>query len=165
MAEEAAREAITRPALLVAKDGEEPYWAPGFEFDDKSLARLIAYLEGESGVIEPFTIQLLCREAEAIAHKKETAEGGLVRLTLGDFNEGKDFEQVLKNFYQDSLKRLEQRLGKFARSNAEELCEHALLDRDGRRLLLEAGQVRDQSGVDDETLDILLQERMVRRER
>jgi hypothetical protein len=30
---------------------------------------------------------------------------------------------------------------------------------------LEVGQVRDQSGVDDETLDILLQERLVRRER
>jgi hypothetical protein len=174
LAEDEARRAIAKPAGLVAEDGEEPFWAPRFEFEDSTLDKMIAYLKGKSGVIEPFTLQLLCGHAEAIARRKgEVGEGpggngekseGLVRLTLADFNGGEDFEQVLKNFYQQVLWKVEQKLGGSARSNAEELCEHGLLDGEGHRLSLQEGQIRHQCGVDAETLDVLRQERLIRRE-
>jgi hypothetical protein len=70
LTEEAAREAITVPAQLPAKAGEEPYWSPPFDFEPGALNSIIDYLKGNSGVIEPFQLQLLCRHAEVIAHPR-----------------------------------------------------------------------------------------------
>ncbi len=165
LSEEGARDAITNPARLLAQEGEEPFWPPRFELEKPALDKMIEFLKGKSKVIEPFTLQLLCRHAEAIAHRKGEERMGPVLLTLADFNEEKDFEQVLKNFYQDVLVKLEKELGATARINAEELCEHGLLDREGRRLLLEERQISDQFGVDVATLAMLVHERLVRRER
>jgi len=183
---DAAGRAIVEPAKLEAKEGGEPFWAPKFDFDKPALEAMLAYLKGRSGVIEPFALQLLARHAEAIAHRKgeesadevsEACQGkgaflrrereetdGLVRLTLADFDGGKDFEQVLKNFYQNVLVTVQQKLGTAARNDVEELCEHGLLDSDGRRLLLEEGQIRDNFGVGADTLTLLGQERLIRRE-
>src|SRR5574337_469592 len=165
LSEEGAREAITNPAQLLAQEGEEPFWTPEFEYDTPALDKMIEFLKGDAGVIEPFTLQLLCRKAESLAHDKAGASKKPVTLTLADFHDGRDFKQVLRSFYQEALGRLEQSLGPPTRTNVEEMCEHGLLDREGRRLLLEEGQIHDQFGVDDKTLKVLLQERLVRRER
>src|SRR5574337_728022 len=165
LSEEGAREAITNPAQLLAQEGEEPFWTPEFEYETPALDKMIEFLKGDAGVIEPFTLQLLCRKAESLAHDKGGASKKPVTLTLADFHDGRDFKQVLRSFYQEALGRLEQSLGPSARTNVEEMCEHGLLDREGRRLLLEEGQIHDQFGVDDKTLKVLLQERLVRRER
>ena len=165
LSEEGAREAVT-DARLVAQDGDEPYWAPPFEFEKSVLDEMITFLMGEAGVIEPFALQLLCRRGESIVHDKGQKSKSLAVLTLADFNYGRDFSQVLKNFYQEAMERLEHRLGRAARENVEELCEHGLLDHEqGRRLLLEKLQIHDQFGVDDRALNVLVQERLVRRER
>jgi Novel STAND NTPase 1 len=158
--EDEAREAITGPAQLKTGPGEKPYWSPRFDFDPPALDSMIVYLKGKSGVIEPFALQLLCQHAEAIAHDKASANESSVKLTLADFKGAKDFKSVLNSFYRDTLKKLP-----FStRNRAEELCEHGLLDRDGRRLTLEEGQIRRDYGLEAETLDILAQERLVRRE-
>jgi hypothetical protein len=166
LSEEGAREAVTNPAQLVAQDGNEPFWVPPFEFEKSVLDEMITFLMGEAGVIEPFTLQLLCRRGESIAHDKGRKSKDLAVLTLADFKDGQDFSQVLKNFYQEAMERLEHGLGRAARDNVEELCEHGLLDREqGRRLLLEKLQIHHQFGVDDRALNVLVQERLVRRER
>ena len=166
LSEEGAREAVTNPAQLVAQSGGEAFWAPLFEFEESTLDEMITFLKGEAGVIEPFTLQLICRRAESIAHDKGRKGNSLPVLTLADFKDGRDFSQVLKNFYQEAMERLEHRLGHAARDGVEELCEHGLLDREqGRRLLLEERQIQDQFGVDDRALNVLVQERLVRRER
>ena len=165
LTEEGAREAITKPAGLEAKAGEAPFRAPRFEFETSALDEMIVYLQGKSGVIEGFALQLLCGQAEALACRKGENGQGLVCLTLADFKEGKDFEQVLKNFYRDALGKVAQELGEAARANAEELCEHGLLDREGHRSLLLGAQIRRRYGVDDQILEVFLQERLVRRER
>lgn len=161
LTEEAAREAITEPAQLTVKAGEEPYWAPRFDFETTALDSMIAYLKGTSGVIEPFQLQLLCRHAEAIAHEKGSTQNASVELTLADFNGGKDFASVLNNFYRDTLRKLP----RSQRKRAEALCEEGLLDASGHRLMLEEGQLRRAFGLEAETLTALLQERLVRRER
>jgi tetratricopeptide (TPR) repeat protein len=158
--EDEAREAITGPAQLKTPSGEEPYWSPRFDFDPPALDSMIVYLKGKSGVVEPFALQLLARHAEAIAHDKASANDSSVKLTLADFKGAKDFESVLNSFYRDTLKKLPFSM----RNKAEELCEHGLLDRDGRRLTLEEGQIRRNYGLEGETLDILAQERLLRRE-
>lgn len=160
LTEKAAREGITRPAQLTAGAGEEPYWAPRFDFEPSALDSMIAYLKGSSGVIEPFQLQLLCRHAEAIAYAKGGTQNDLVQLTLADFSGSKDFTSVLKNFYRDTLLKLDSS----QRKRAEELCEEGLLNVSGHRLMLEEGQILRDFRITPDTLNTLSQERLVRRE-
>jgi tetratricopeptide (TPR) repeat protein len=160
LSEHGAREAITEPAQLQPEAGEEPYWSPRFELDPPVLDEMMKYLKGESDVIEPFTLQLLCQHTEAIAHDKAGANHNSVKLTADDFKGGKSFASVLRSFYLDILNKL----SLAQRENAEELCEHGLLDRDGHRLMLEEAQIGREFDVDAKTLEILAQERLVRRE-
>jgi tetratricopeptide (TPR) repeat protein len=161
LSESAARDAIAKPAQLDVKEGEEPFWAPRFEFEPAAIEEVLAYLKGKSGVIEPFTLQLLCRHVEAIAHDKSERGQGPIRLALADFAGARTFESVLKNFYRDALGKLPASV----QDRAEELCEHGFLDREGRRLPLEEGQIYDQFRIDAQTLESLVQERVIRRER
>jgi hypothetical protein len=161
LTERAAREAITNPSQLVAEEGEEPFWTSPFDFEASALDSLVKYLKGKSGVIEPFTLQLLCQHAEVVAHGMSDKRERRIRLTLAKFNGGKDFGSVLNNFYQSVLGKLT----KSTRTKAEELCEHGLLDRDGRRLPLAHQEIVTRFGVGAETLDVLAEERLLRRER
>lgn len=152
LTEEAARDAITGPAQLVAPDLSQP-----FDFDPAALDMMMTELKGKSGVIEPFQLQLLARHAETIAARKG---GG--RLTPEDFRGGQDFESVLKNFYLDTLQRIDSRP---QRAKAQILAEEGLLGASGHRLMLEARQIVSDYGVTHETLQTLETSRLVRRER
>ena len=152
MTEQAARDAITGPAQLVAPD-----LSPPFEFDPAALDMMMNELKGKSGVIEPFQLQLLARHAETIAGLKG---GG--RLTPEDFRGAQDFESVLKNFYRDTLQRIASRP---QRSRAQLLAEEGLLGAAGHRLMLEERQIISDYGVTPETLQTLETSRLVRRER
>lgn len=149
MTEEAAREAITGPARVVA-----PGLSPPFDFDPAALDLLIAELKGRSGVIEPFQLQLLARHAETIAARKG---GGT--LAADDFRGTHDFESVLKNFYRNTLRGVAQR------AKAQRLVEEGLLGAAGHRLMLEERQIRSDYGVAPETLHALESSRLLRRER
>lgn len=152
MTEQAARDAITGPAQLVAPD-----LSPPFEFDPAALDMMMDELKGKSGVIEPFQLQLLARHAETIAESKG---GG--RLTPEDFRGAQDFESVLKNFYRDTLQRIASRP---QRARAQMLAEEGLLGAAGHRLMLEERQIMSDYGVTAETLQTLESSRLVRRER
>ena len=161
LSEEAAREAITAPAQLTAGGGEEPYWAPCFDFEQAAIDAMVDYLKGNSGVIEPFQLQLLSRHAEAIAHAKGGPQGDSVELTLKDFTGGKAFSFVLNNFYRNTL----HKLPRVQRKKAGALCEEGLLDASGNRLPLEEKQILSKFRLKTDTLATLLQERIIRRER
>jgi hypothetical protein len=161
LTERAARQAITNPSQLVAKEGEEQFWTSPFDFEAAALDRMVTFLKGKSGVIEPFTLQLLCRHAEGIAHGMSDGREERIPLTAAEFDGAEDFGSVLNNFYHNVL----DKLPKSSRTKAEELCEHGLLDRDGRRLPLAQQEIMTRFGVGAETLDILAGERLVRRER
>ena len=152
LTEEAARDAITGPAQLVAPDQSPP-----FEFDPAALDMMMNELKGKSGVIEPFQLQLLARHAETIA----AAKGG-GRLTPEDFRGAQDFESVLKNFYRDTLQRIASRP---QRARAQMLVEEGLLGAAGHRLMLEERQILSEYDVTPETLQTLETSRLVRRER
>ena len=161
LTEEAARMAIVEPAQLAAAAGEEPYWAPRFNFEPSALDSMIGYLKGSSGVIEPFQLQLLCRHAEVIAYGKAVPQEAPIELTLADLNGSQGFASVLNNFYRDTLRKLP----RSQRKKAEALCEEGLLGASGHRLMLEESQIRGDFGVEAETLATLSQERLVRREK
>lgn len=161
LTENAAREAIMKPAVLVAGAGEEPYWSPSFEFEPAVIESMIAYLKGSAGIIEPFQLQLLCRHAEAIARTKHSTGGRSVTLSPADFSGIQDFSTVLKNFYQDTTRKIPSS----QRKKAKELCEEGLLDVSGHRLMLEEGQIREEFGIKTDTLTTLSIARLIRRER
>ncbi|HEX2123690.1 MAG TPA: tetratricopeptide repeat protein, partial [Thermoanaerobaculia bacterium] len=162
MGESAAREAITRPARLVADERQQPYGSPPFELDPAALDRMIAFLKGSSGVIEPFQLQLLCRRAERLAVRQQRETGAaLVTLTANEFGETQQFEAVLKNFYRDTLAKVSPPQ---QRARAARLCEEGLLGGSGHRLMLEETQIRDTYGVSEDTLAMLARERLVVRE-
>jgi hypothetical protein len=161
LTEEAAREAITRPAQLTPGAAEDTYGVPPFEFDPLALDSMLAYLKGSSGVIEPFQLQLLCRHAEVIAAGKTGTPGTLVRLTPADFDGSKAFDSVLKNFYRDALLTLDGP----QRRRAEVLCEEGLLDPAGHRLMMEEQQIQTEFGITTRSLATLSMARLLRRER
>lgn len=161
LTEDAARKAITGPAQLMAGAGEEPYWAPRFDFEPPALDSMIAFLKGKSDVIEPFQLQLLCRHAEAIVCAKRSTQNDLIKLAPADFNGSKGFDSVLKNFYRDTLLKLD----RSQRSRAETLCEVGLLGTSGHRLMLEERQIHSEFGITKGALTTLSQERLLRRER
>ncbi len=161
LAETAAREAIIGPARLIAGSGEAPYWAPAFDFEAPALEGMLAYLRGKFAVIEPFQLQLLCRHAEKIAYAKRGQPNNTVTLTSADFAGSQGYDSVLKNFYHDTL----QKLPAPQRKKARELCEEALLNSAGHRMMLEEGQIQSEFGVNAASLSTLSQERLVRRER
>jgi tetratricopeptide (TPR) repeat protein len=157
LTENGARAAITEPAQLKAAAGEEPYWAPPFGFEPAVLDRMIKFLQGTSGEIEPFQLQLLCRHAEKIAFSKSGKSGSAVMLEPSDFSGTRDFPSVLKNFYRDTLDKLPQ----FQKKRAERLCEEGLLNASGHRRMREQDEIQKEFGIDKETLNILSQERLV----
>jgi tetratricopeptide (TPR) repeat protein len=160
--EEAARAAIVGPAQLQAAEGEERYTVPPFTFDAPTLQAMIDYLKGSSGVIEPFQLQLLCRNAEIIAFQKARAVEAPVELTLADFQGGRGFGSVLEDFYRDTLHKI---ASPAQRRKAQVLAEEGLLGASGHRLMLEERQILNEYGLRQSTLDTLARERLVRRER
>ena len=161
LSEAAAREAIVEPARLPDLPGAAPFRVQPFHLEPAAVDRMIGYLRGKFGVIEPFQLQLLCHHAEAIAGRKQTAGGAEVRLTTADFEGASSFEHVLRDFYRGALKEL----SPGQRRRARLLCEDGLLDRAGHRLMLEEDQIQREFGVRRESLSILAQERVLRRER
>lgn len=159
MSKEAARAAITGPARLVPGPGQPPYASPRFEFDPPALRAMIVYLQGSSGVIEPFQLQLLCGHAEAIATKKGS---GTVTLTLEDFRAGEEFTSVLDHFYRSAIEELSPRS---QQKKAALLCEDGLLDAAGHRLMLHEAQILTEYRVKPETLATLTRLRLIRTER
>ena len=79
-----------------------------------------------------------------------------------DFRGAQDFESVLKNFYRDTLQRIESRP---QRAKAQMLVEEGLLGAAGHRLMLEERQILSDYDVTPETLQTLETSRLVRRER
>ncbi len=159
MSEEAARAAITGPAGLEPGPDEPPYASPRFELDREALEAMVDYLQGSSGVIEPFQLQLLCGHAEGIAMRKV---GRPVTLTLDDFRGSNAFASVLHNFYRGTLDKLSPPA---QRKRAAALCEEGLLDAAGHRLMLHEGQIVADYGVKPQTLAALCQTRLIRSER
>jgi tetratricopeptide (TPR) repeat protein len=159
MSEEAARAAITGPAGLEPGPNEPPYASPRFELDREALEAMVDYLQGSSGVIEPFQLQLLCGHAEGIAMRKV---GQPVTMTLDDFRGSHAFASVLHNFYRGTLDKLSP---PSQRKRAAALCEEGLLDAAGHRLMLHEGQIVADYHVKPLTLAALCQTRLIRSER
>jgi tetratricopeptide (TPR) repeat protein len=156
---EEAREAIVEPAGLPGDD-----WAsPPFAYTDEALALLTDFIDGASAtvrVVEPLTLQLVCRRAETIAMERRTTKGGPVTLGVQDFGGAAGLERLVHDYYERVLIRIPPG----ARGRAQHMFEEGLLDPAGKRLMLEQGEIEREYRLDAATLNDLVASGLLRRE-
>ncbi len=170
LADEDARKAIVEPALQQPGPGQPPFDSPAFAFDASVVDAMLEFLRGESKIIEPFQLQLLCCHAEDIVTARTRArsaagtahrgEGEMPVIRLGDMGGVAGMEQVQKRFYERTIARLP----RHSRAAARRLCEEGLISAEGRRLMLDGSQIASEFKLPATDLDALVEQRLLRRE-
>jgi tetratricopeptide (TPR) repeat protein len=163
-----AKKAICEPAslerMVAIDDGYRMEFATErFEYDESALAVMLEFLHGRSRQIEPWELQLLCMHVEQhVVPRLRDARGSSnpLRVTAADLGGADAMRRVLSTFYETTIGKLPGAQGRRAR----ELCDTGLVSSQGRRLPLERDQIRSEWKVTDETLDRLVDDRLVRRE-
>jgi tetratricopeptide (TPR) repeat protein len=184
LGEEDARLAICRPAARREEADDTPFETPPFEYEEDALVAMLTFLRGESRIIEPFQLQLVCCRAEdivaarakesdsqdSIAQRRNRPEASaapesgqvrpLIRITSADLGGPAGMDAVLKQFY----RRVIGMLGWRERRRARRLCEEGLLSSKGTRLMLDQTQIESEHRVSAAALSTLVDERLLRRE-
>jgi hypothetical protein len=157
---EEAKEAIVEPAKF-----EGDAWSsPPFELEPACLDSLIDFIDGASDkakVIEPLTLQLVCQQAEEIAIKRRGPPGHRTKLGFSDFGGLAGVERLVQNYFKSELDKLG---GPRIRKQAQAMFEQGLLDPNGKRLMLEQGEIERGYGLDAAALNKLVDSRLLRRE-
>lgn len=152
-----ARQAIVEPAALPG----DAWASPPFGYSDDTLAQLIDFIDGSSAVvrvIEPLTLQLVCRCAEEMAIERGAAG---ITLNMQDFGGLAGLDRLVREHYQKVLGQIESTR---VRRRAQRLFEEGLLDPTGKRLMLEQGEIKRIYDIDVSTLDALVDSSVLRRE-
>jgi len=159
MTREQAREAILSPAALATSECEIQFATAPFDIAEDLLTAMLDFLKGQSEVIEPFQLQLLCSHLETTfappANAPRDAPIGLAQ-TGGSAWMG----EVVRDFYTAALRQLPAEQRKKARL----LCEDGLLTREGFRQMLPEAVIRDEWRCSAETLKQLVDRHLLRTE-
>jgi hypothetical protein len=139
---------------------------PRFEYSEAAVTEILDFLSSNSagtvtadGSIDPSQLQIVCQYVErTIVPRKAGAGAGPVRIDAADLEGRAGLDQVLSRFYRRTIESLP---GDQAH-RAEALCEQGLINREGRRLSLEQGQIVDEYGVTLVTLQALVDGRLLR---
>ncbi|MCE7914117.1 MAG: NACHT domain-containing protein [Nitrosomonas sp. PRO4] len=154
-----AEQAIRLPAVCQPNETAQ-FIAPAFSYADDALAEIIRYLRGKSGVIEPFQLQLVCRDIEQQIVQQSTANKLVTCITTELLGGEMRLNAVVKKFYQQTLAKLPQR----DRWNAQRLCEESLLNAEGFRLPMQEYEIFRQYNLDHQALVPLVEARLLRKE-
>ncbi len=170
-----ASEAITRP---VAMTGD--YVSPNFGYSAAALEGILGALAANvgggisnvGGVLNPsdvkttdvktteiaaFQLQLVCRQLEDKIIQQRRPTGFQV---TPDFYGGTDgIRQIIEDFYHQVL----EKTPAAERDAVEKLLARGLI-RNGRRIMMEASAMRDEYGVSQAALELLHDERLLKRE-
>lgn len=162
MSEEHARQAIQEPARTgseVLPTGDE-FATPTFEYEEDALRDMIGFLKGRSEFIEPFQLQILCSHVEDSIARQKAETQVPIRVDAKSLGGADALRQVMVRFYSDAMAGLVRN----QRKGARELCEVGLLTESGNRLLLSEEQIRTNYKVSADTLEFLINRRVLRRE-
>jgi tetratricopeptide (TPR) repeat protein len=141
------------------------------------MQELLRFLQGRSGVVESFQLQLLCCRAEEIiaARAKERmaaatappAAAGIndsdntisaFRISGADLGGPAGMQDVLRRFYQHAIGMLRWR----DRRRARRLCEEGMVSATGSRIMLHEAQIQSDYGVTGPALKTLVNARLLR---
>jgi Novel STAND NTPase 1 len=157
-----ARRAVTEPAGLMADD--VPFATEPFVYDETTVTELMATARTNDGHIDPFVLQIFCGHIEKQVRQRQAegmpAASPLVVVT-SDLHGGKGRKAPPSTFYLEVLDRLP---GWTQRRHARRLCEDGLLTGDGRRRSLLQEDLKEDFNLDDASLELLEQARLLRKE-
>ncbi|MDD4963740.1 MAG: hypothetical protein PHI11_07480 [Gallionella sp.] len=159
----AAKAAIDGPATV---QHQELATKP-FIFQPEAVQGILKYLlsKTQSKVkssyrfIEPFHLQLVCQHAEDLAVKCQSQASDEVEVSWEALGGEKGMKATLSNFYLKSIQSLQTRQ---MRRSVRELCEQSLISPTGRRLSLEENEIMRLFKLDHETLQQLVNNRLLR---
>ena len=163
---EVAATAITGPAAIEdAKIATRP-----FTVDTQCVSLILAALTRSfaagtgrgSRYVEPFHLQLICQRIENIVTVKQKLSGQEVVVTFKDLGGEQGLAQTMENFYSDAIRALP---GRHLQGAVRVLCEQFLISPEGRRLSLEERELRRQLKLPAETLNQLVERRLLRTDR
>jgi hypothetical protein len=160
---DAAAEAMTGPAGIE----DEVYHTKPFRFDPDTVATVLRYLsEHRTGpttdkavFVEPFHLQLICQKIEAIAEQQQRQFQSDLVITMNSIGGEAALRHTLKDFYIEALGTL---YPNRVRRAVRRLCEDFLISPEGRRLSLNEYEIRQQLGLYRETLQQLVNKRLLR---
>lgn len=159
LSDKQAEQAIRQPAAFPSDVGTS-FTTPSFGYADDALADIIHYLRGKSAVIEPFQLQLVCRDIEQQIIRLSTPDKPIQQFTRSLLGGEKRLNTIVKNFYQQTLAKLP----KHHQKNAQNLCEEGLTSNEGFRLPLQENQIFEQYKLDSLALAPLVEARLLRKE-
>lgn len=158
-----ASDAIIRPAVM---PGE--YASPVFGYSPAALEGILDALAANvGGVLNPadvktteiaaFQLQLVCQHLEEkIIHEKRQ-KGFQIEPDFYGGSEG--IRQIIEDFYNQVI----EKVAPAEREAVEKLLARGLI-RNGRRIMMEASAMRDEYGVSQAALELLHDERLLKRE-
>jgi hypothetical protein len=159
----AATEAMTGPARI----DDQSFQTKPFTYDPEAVTAILNYLskrriksvaENEA-YIEPFHLQLICQRIEAIAAKQQQESRADLPITINSIGGESALKRTLEEFYAKTLASFPK---KSVRQAVHRLCEDLLISPEGRRLSVEGYQIRRQLNLSAETLQQLVNVRLLR---
>ncbi len=153
-----ARLAVIEPAGLPQ---EVLFATRPFRYEDSTVEEMLAFLRGKTGDIEPFQLQILCRQVEQRVAEEQARGTVDICVDVGYLGGRARMEAILQNFYLDAIRRL---VSWRMRNRARDLCEEGLLDAEGHRRILEEKDIESRYGVSVPALQTLVDSRLLRKE-
>jgi hypothetical protein len=151
-----AQLAVVEPARLdLAACATQP-----FTYDESAVAEMLDFLGGKTGEIEPFQLQVLCRQVEQKVQQAQAQGQRDIRVDRESLGGRRAMEGILQHFYLDAIRRLPEG----QRNRARFLCEEGLLSPEGHRLSLVESHIREMYKLRPAALQILVDARLLRKE-
>jgi len=156
--ERQARAAIEKPAQVL-----DPHLfnTNPFHYEANIVDRMIQFLQGRDGIIEPFQLQILCQDIEQKVRQKQSDGKNEILVNESYLGDDRSMEMVLQNFYIDSVRNIST---KRQHKRIYRMCKEGLLNHQGQRLSLEESELKRIYKVNSETLEDLLDVRLLRKE-
>jgi len=156
--EKQARLAMEEPAKLA---DEALFSTRAFCYEEEVIAQVLTFLQGHTGIIEPFQLQILCQHIEQQVRLEQARGQEHIRVDQRYLGDTRTMEAILANFYKNAMQKITPRR---QRNRARRLCEEGLLNRLGQRLSLEERQILETYRVSPQTLNTLVDIRLLRKE-
>jgi hypothetical protein len=162
-----AQAAIREPAAL----DDARLVTRRFSYSDDATQAILDFLRArESGrgtalsrSIDPSQLQIICQHVERSIVPSKRSDGdsdSTVAISEADFGGHVGLERILRDFYRNELAAFPSR----QRVLVRHLCERGLINRSGRRLSLEEGQICAEFGLTKPMLAKLVDRRLLRAE-
>jgi hypothetical protein len=167
LAPDQARAAICDPAEV----NDARLITDRFSYSDDAAQTILDFLRARevhgrpapTRSIDPSQLQIICHHIErSIVPRKrdEVDSDSTVEISEADLGGKEGLERILRDFYRNELATFSPKERKLVRR----LCEAGLINRYGRRLSLEEGQICAEFGLTKATLERLVDRRLLRAE-